>query len=190
MKRKILIIEPSEIIVDGLKQALQHPDLRVLEPETSLTNARDRMVAIRPEVIIVNPTLVKNAEAVRGDNNPTVVALVYQYVKQSQLKHYDGVIDIRDSRSSVVGTVLDACNRNEENDERDSGSNNYELTRRETEVLIEVARGLTNKEIAAKFNVSVFTITSHRKNIIRKTGIKSVAGLTVYALLNNLIDEQ
>ena len=37
--------------------------------------------------------------------------------------------------------------------------------------------------------MSVFTVTTHRKNIVRKTGIKSVAGLTVYALLNNLIDE-
>ena len=66
---------------------------------------------------------------------------------------------------------------------------NHELTRRETAVLIEVARGLSNKEIASRLNVSVFTVTTHRKNIVRKTGIKSVAGLTVYALLNNLIDE-
>ena len=56
-------------------------------------------------------------------------------------------------------------------------------------MLIEVAKGLSNKEIAARLNVSIFTVTTHRKNIVRKTGIKSVAGLTVYALLNNLIDE-
>ena len=65
----------------------------------------------------------------------------------------------------------------------------HELTKREIAVLVEVAKGLTNKEIANRLNVSVFTVTSHRKNIVRKTGIKSVAGLTVYALLNNLIDE-
>ncbi|MDY6258685.1 MAG: LuxR C-terminal-related transcriptional regulator, partial [Bacteroidales bacterium] len=66
---------------------------------------------------------------------------------------------------------------------------NYDLTKRETAVLIEVARGLTNKEIAEKMNVSVHTVISHRKNIMHKTGIKSVAGLTVYAMLNNLIEE-
>ena len=71
----------------------------------------------------------------------------------------------------------------------DNTVTNHELTKRETAVLIEVARGLSNKEIAARLNVSIFTVTTHRKNIVRKTGIKSVAGLTVYALLNNLIDE-
>ena len=71
----------------------------------------------------------------------------------------------------------------------EAAMSNHELTRRETAVLVEVAKGLSNKEIAARLNVSVFTVTTHRKNIVRKTGIKSVAGLTVYALLNNLIDE-
>ena len=51
-----------------------------------------------------------------------------------------------------------------------------------------VAKGLLNKEIADQNNISVYTVISHRKNITRKTGIKSVAGLTVYALLNGLID--
>jgi DNA-binding CsgD family transcriptional regulator len=51
-----------------------------------------------------------------------------------------------------------------------------------------VAKGLANKEIADKLNISIHTVMSHRKNIAHKTGIKSVAGLTVYALLNNLLD--
>ena len=66
---------------------------------------------------------------------------------------------------------------------------NYELSRRETDVLVLVARGMTNKEIADALNVSIHTVISHRKNIMHKTGIKSVAGLTVYAILHNLIDE-
>ena len=52
-----------------------------------------------------------------------------------------------------------------------------------------VARGMTNKEIADRYNISIHTVISHRKNIARKTGIKSVSGLTVYALLNNMIDQ-
>ncbi len=47
---------------------------------------------------------------------------------------------------------------------------------------------MLNKEIADRYNISIYTVISHRKNITRKTGIKTVAGLTVYALLNNLID--
>lgn len=62
------------------------------------------------------------------------------------------------------------------------------LSEREKEILVGVAKGLLNKEIADMYNISTYTVISHRKNITRKTGIKSVAGLTVYALLNGLID--
>ena len=55
-------------------------------------------------------------------------------------------------------------------------------------VLVLVAKGMANKEIADRLNISIHTVMSHRKNIAHKTGIKSVAGLTVYALLNNLLD--
>ena len=47
---------------------------------------------------------------------------------------------------------------------------------------------MLNKEIADLYSISIYTVITHRKNITRKTGIKTVAGLTVYALLNNLID--
>lgn len=63
-----------------------------------------------------------------------------------------------------------------------------ELSAREKEILVAVASGMLNKEIADKYGISIYTVISHRKNITRKTGIKTVAGLTVYALLNNLID--
>ena len=63
-----------------------------------------------------------------------------------------------------------------------------ELSDREKEILICVARGMLNKEIADQNNISIHTVISHRKNITRKIGIKTVAGLTVYAILNGLID--
>ena len=67
-------------------------------------------------------------------------------------------------------------------------SDSHELSTREKEILICVAKGMLNKEIADLYNISIYTVITHRKNITRKTGIKTVAGLTVYALLNNLID--
>ena len=63
-----------------------------------------------------------------------------------------------------------------------------ELSAREKEILVCVAKGMLNKEIADRFSISIYTVITHRKNITRKTGIKTVAGLTVYALLHNLID--
>ena len=62
------------------------------------------------------------------------------------------------------------------------------LSDREKEILVCVAKGMLNKEIADRFNLSIYTVITHRKNITRKTGIKTVAGLTVYALLNGLVD--
>ena len=62
-----------------------------------------------------------------------------------------------------------------------------ELTSREKEVLIRIARGFSNKEIADNLNVSVRTVESHRERIMRKLGIHSVAGLTRFALAKGLI---
>ena len=62
-----------------------------------------------------------------------------------------------------------------------------ELSGREKEILVSVAQGLLNKEIADKHNISINTVITHRKNITRKTGIKSVAGLALYAKLHNLV---
>jgi len=62
-----------------------------------------------------------------------------------------------------------------------------ELTKRELEVLQLVACGFLNKQIADKLSISLHTVISHRKNITRKLQIKTIAGLTVCALLNGLI---
>ena len=63
-----------------------------------------------------------------------------------------------------------------------------ELSAREKDVLIQVALGLANKEIADKLFISIHTVITHRKHITDKLGIKSISGLTVYAILNKLID--
>ena len=59
----------------------------------------------------------------------------------------------------------------------------FQLSDREQEVLELVAQGLSSKEIADRLSIAVNTVNTHRKSITRKTGIKSVAGLAVYAML-------
>ena len=73
-------------------------------------------------------------------------------------------------------------------DAQDGDGESEVLSEREKEILVSVAQGLLNKEIADRHNISINTVITHRKNITRKTGIKTVAGLTVYAILNNLVD--
>jgi len=186
MKQKLLIVEPSEVIVEGLKTVLESQSrFKLLEPETAADHLEERIMASKPDVLLVNPTVIRsNISSLRSNYAVAVVALVYQYVERETLKAYDGVVDIRDGRAVIIETLAQASPAAEE---RSNAS--YELTKRETAVLIQLAQGKTNKEIAEALNVSVHTVISHRKNITHKTGIKSVAGLTVYAMLNNLIDE-
>ena len=73
-------------------------------------------------------------------------------------------------------------------DDRFLENNDRELSRREVNVLKQVAMGKTNKEIADELFLSPHTVITHRKNITRKLGIYTVSGLTVYALINNLIN--
>ena len=62
------------------------------------------------------------------------------------------------------------------------------LSPREREVVSCLAMGLSNKEIASKLNISINTVITHRKNIATKLSIHSVAGITIYAIVNNLVD--
>ncbi len=76
-----------------------------------------------------------------------------------------------------------------EKDPRENENTNL-LSDREIEVLKTVALGFSNKEIAEKLFISSNTVITHRKNITEKLGIKTIAGLTVYAIINNLIDPE
>ena len=184
MKQRVLIVEPSEVILEGLKAILQDQiRFKVLEPVTDVDRLAERVIAARPDILLINPTVVNDVMDLPGKQDMTIVALVYQYLSRDALKNYDAMVDIRDSRATIIETLAQALP-----DESRSAHSNYELTKRETAVLVQLAQGKTNKEIADALNVSVHTVISHRKNITHKTGIKSVAGLTVYAMLNNLID--
>lgn len=67
-------------------------------------------------------------------------------------------------------------------------SDEHELSAREVEVLRLVVRGLINKEIADRLHISLTTVISHRKNITEKLGIKSVPGLTIYAVMHGYVE--
>ena len=64
----------------------------------------------------------------------------------------------------------------------------HELSAREIEVLVLITKGLINKEIADKLNIGLTTVITHLKNITEKLGIKSVSGLTIYAVMNGYVE--
>ena len=193
MSNRIIICEASEIITTGLYDMLQSMAgcdvvARLDKPE----QLNEKILACDANLLIINPILLgyndRNlpSQLVKEYPQLSIIALVTTYIEPSLLKPYDAIIEINDSKLKIINKmeqIAKSSDKKEANDDVD-------LSKREIDVLVAVAKGMMNKEIADQMNISIHTVISHRKNITRKTGIKSVSGLTVYALLNNLIDEK
>ncbi len=191
----VLIVEPSEIICEGLRSFLKESgEYNVLAPMHDASSLADRLTVLRPDVLILNPTLLsstpKQQLASFSQQRPamSVLALVYQYVECSVLDNFRHILDIRQSRSVLLSTIRASISEMRDEPRKSDVQDNYELSERETDVLVLVAKGLSSKEIADKLSISVHTVNSHRKNITHKTGIRSVAGLAVYAMIHNLME--
>lgn len=189
---KILLAEPSDVIAAGFQEIFGGDSPFVLAGRcTAADGLKEAVVRYRPTLLLINPSLLGDSAVTTlsslTDANPNIVsvALVYQYFSATMLRPYAAVVDISDTKTQIESKLKQVL-KSRGSDEVDEG---YELTQREKDVLVLVAKGLMNKEIADKLNLSVHTVITHRKNISHKTDIKSVAGLTVYALLNNLIDK-
>lgn len=189
---RVVIIEPSMIISTGLRKLIEiRHDFEVVASIADCYHCVEKINHLDPDIIIINPSTVEPKrrqhleELFEGVKSAALVALVYQYMEPEVLKQYHTVIDISDDADKIAQKLLqsmDALNAPAD------GADKNELSEREKEILVSLAKGKINKEIADQHHISVHTVITHRKNIIRKTGIKSVSGLTVYAILNNLID--
>lgn len=190
--KKVLLITPSKILARGLEAVMSEiGEFRVEGILSDLSRSSEvRLKNMGADVVIVDPSIfdyASRADAkirISGYLDAAVVALRTVYIDEEQMRQYDGVIDVYDDPASVVKKLRSALSSSQETPE----SEGYDLSLREKEILVCVAKGMINKEIADYCNLSIHTVITHRKNITRKTGIKTVAGLTVYALLNNLLD--
>ena len=191
--KKIIIVEPSPIVSAGLASYFDDmKQVSIVSQLDRIDRLEEKLAAYNPDILIINPLLIAYdtnehfLKICRDFSNVIPVALVTSYVDTGILKQFKDVIEINDSKQKVVTKIFNLLSDNKlTQDKPDS----IELSNRETDVLVALVKGLTNKEISDKLYISVHTVITHRKNIVRKTGIKSVSGLTVYALLNNLVDE-
>ena len=185
----ILLIEPSYIVSGGLSHILlksnndfsisQYSDLKHLD------------AVIRKEnntVVILNPSILQNRnnDLIKLKNTyPSTcwMALVYSYFDQDILSKFDAQIAITEVPKNIVSKLIKISRHQK------TVSNNQQsaLTDRETDILIHLIDGLSNKEIANTLSISIHTVISHRKNITEKTGIKSLPGLTIYAITKKII---
>jgi DNA-binding NarL/FixJ family response regulator len=189
-KTNLLIVEPSDIIRAGIESLISDDQFALLAPLRDYpSDLPQRLARLQPDLLLLNPTLIPSparmqlAALTQARPSMAIVALVYQYVEPQMLEGFKAVLDIREQGSHVAQKLRQCCQSDQE-----SANESYELSDRETEVLLLVAQGCSSKEIADRLNISIHTVNTHRKNITHKTGIKSVAGLAVYAMLHNLIN--
>ena len=189
-KYRVAIVERSVIIAQGLQEIIrQSNDYEVVYIAESVRAFAERIALLDVDVVVVGSQSFIDGGALRSLHDKmqkVALVLISTVVREDELlRQFDGVINIYDSATQVIKKLDSAVEQSQTNPYSDS----HDLSDREQDVLILVAKGKANKEIADELNISIHTVMSHRKNITHKTGIKSVAGLTVYALLNNLLDQ-
>lgn len=186
----VSIIEPGFIIRQGLISVLSRfQDLDVQNVFDSYNNIIDCITTCDTDIIIVNAALLDSStisELIK--NNQKLVSkkliLLSQYNPGADLESAVKKVWLyNQSESEIVDSVKELLAEFDSNHSK----NESVLTKREQDTLRLIALGLTQKEIADRLFISTHTVVSHRKNITHKLGIKTVSGLTVYAILNNLI---
>lgn len=156
--------------VEAMIDSREREPYTIGEYEKNHSNVEEKLDDLKKLVTMYQPAQSRSQDCFR--------VLFYLYSLESDLERHTFIED---------GILVPVVSRMEDESEAPRGEGG-ELSAREKEILVAVAKGMLNKEIADLYNISIYTVISHRKNITRKTGIKTVAGLTVYALLNNLID--
>lgn len=189
-KKVIAVAELSYIIRKGIVYTLSQLDIvsKVVELK-ELDNIKYQLEIHNPDAVVINPMLLgqTSRQDIRQQLNigkdTAIIALVYNLIDEQFYKSYDGVIMINDSKAKINSTLIESLNKGAEED-----TDQEELSDREKEILISVVKGMSNKEIADHHSISIHTAITHRRNITRKLKVHSVSGLTIYAIINNLID--
>ncbi len=186
----IAVLEPYAIVYEGISNILLS-----LEPRFIIfqfENCDDLFSAISQksfDLVLMNPSMVQNRmkeiQAVRKNcKNTRWVSLVYAFYEEEFLAQFDARINISDPAPVIHERMNHLLSSRIE---KKFFPPQEHLTERETDVLIQLVHGLSNKEIADKLNISIHTVVSHRKNISQKTGIKSQSGLTIFAISNKIV---
>lgn len=191
---KIAVAETSVIIRSGLTTVLKRlPNLNVVPIEVSSPESLQSYIHLHtPDVLIVNPTFGGwfNLPAFKAENGKVetkYLALVCSVIDSYSLKEYDDHLSICDDPETIATKINQLlCTDEEEEKENEQET----LSQREKEIITCVVKGMTNKAIADQLYLSIHTVITHRRNIARKLQIHSPAGLTIYAIVNKLVELQ
>lgn len=189
-KKVLAVAETSYIIRKGLVYVLSQLSsvAKVVELK-EMENINYQLDLLQPDAVLINPMLLGHSsrqdirQQLNLDKKTAIIALVYNLIDEQFYRSYDAIIRINDSESKIEETLTNCLNK-----DQNSQTDLEDLSDREKEILISVVKGMSNKEIADHHNISIHTAITHRRNITRKLKVHSISGLTIYAIINKLVD--
>jgi len=203
---RILIVDDHALVREGIRQALTVPGFEVVGEAGNGPDGLEAALQLRPDVVVMDITMpgengIKTAARVRAEVPSTRILMLSvhdhpEYVLESVKAGAHGYLrkdtlpdDLRRAIRTIHqgGTCFEQALSEEVETvtpvlQTNAAQRLDLLTKRERDVLVGIASGLTNKEIAADLKLSPRTVESYRETLIRKLGIPSVAGLTRFAM--------
>jgi DNA-binding NarL/FixJ family response regulator len=191
MRLQIAVAEPSVIVRNGIIAVLKRfPALNVNIFEiTDPSRLAVELCKWKPDILIINPLFpcglsIQSLKNETGCRSLKCIALQHTLMESSMLKTYDETISIYDTAEQIREKLEALCCPDREPVEQ----NRQDVSVREKEIIVCVVKGMTNKQIAEHLCLSTHTVITHRRNIANKLQIHSPAGLTIYAIVNKLVE--
>jgi two-component system NarL family response regulator len=205
MTIRILIVDDHPMVTEGIQAILEsYDDITVVGALNNGQDAVDQVVALAPDVILLDLNMPGlnglNATEMILEKRPDTRIVILsmhdspEYISTALSHGARGYI-LKDVPTDSIRQAIDAVLAGEQylctgakGSLRPKISGGREaLTSREQTILLELAQGKSNKDVANILNISVRTVETHRNNIKGKLGISSTAGLTRYAMEHGVL---
>ncbi|WP_299350279.1 response regulator transcription factor [uncultured Shimia sp.] len=201
----VVIVDDHPMVAEGIQSVLEsYGDIAVIATLTNGREAVEQMRGLNPDVVLMDLNMPEigglTATEMLLEANPDTRILILsmhdspEYISTALGHGARGYI-LKDVPTEEIKIAIDTVMQGErylctgaKGSLEPSGDDMREsLTSREQTVLLQLAQGKSNKEVASALNISVRTVETHRKNIKRKLGISSTAGLTRYAMEHGVL---
>lgn len=191
MKEHLLIViaEPSDVVRRGVSSILTDDEaipVTIFQVErTELL--REAIVKTRPDAVVINPAfgMLTTPASMRREFPYTRSVMLSYLPGDASTNHlWDDVISVWDSAETIRERVLHPFQTASTRVVR----HHEPLSEREKDIVVCMARGLTNRQIADTLNLSHHTVGTHRRNIFSKLGIHTASGVAVWAVGAKLVD--
>ena len=165
--------------VEALQDNRAHQNFSMQVFASHHENIDEKLKELKKIIITYYPT--------RADNNAFYSVLFDIFTAEKDLEQHNA-IENKLFIPAVLQFEKEVAKNLQQTGETQMQPTEEELSKREREIVICVAKGMANKEIADQLCISIHTGLTHRKNVARKLQIHSAAGITIYAIVNKLVE--